>query len=299
MMLKSNGKTEVAADIHPKRLFGASCVSLIATSVTFAIVGAIMGPLKEAFVLTNEQIGWIGGAGLWGFTLTIFIFGPLCDVLGMKLLLRLAFLGHAAGVMIMIFATGYEMLFIGSLTLAMANGIVEAVCNPLVATIYPDKKTEMLNKFHVWFPGGIVIGGLVAYALDKIAASTEITAIGSWQLKLVAILIPTVIYGGMILGQKFPATERVQSGISFGQMFKGTMFRPLFLLLLLCMIMTASLELGPNRWVPAVLQAAGIPGILVLVWINLLMAILRYYAGSVVHRISPTTILLFSATIPI
>jgi fucose permease len=119
--------------------------------------------LKEIFVLTNTEVGWIGGAALWGFSITIFIFGPLCDVLGMKLLLRLAFFAHFLGVIIMIIADGFTLLFMVALILAMGNGLVEAAANPLVATLYPDKKTEMLNKFHVWFPGGIVIGGLISF----------------------------------------------------------------------------------------------------------------------------------------
>ena len=276
--------------INAERLFLGSQLALIATAVAFAVVGASMGAMKEHFILTNEQVGWIAGAALWGFTISIFIFGPLCDALGMKFLLRLAFLGHVLGVLIMVFADGFTMLFIGALTISMGNGLVEAACNPLVTTIYPNKKTQMLNRFHVWFPGGIVIGGLASYLLDTIG-------MGLWQIKLALILIPAIIYGILFLGQKFPATERLASGISFGQMVKETVLRPLFLLLFFCMMMTASMELGPNRWVPAVLESAGIPGILVLVWINLLMAILRFYAGPVVHRLSPTGILFASAIV--
>lgn len=284
-----NSRAE-SAGFDPGRLFLGSQFALIATAVAFAVVAAIMGALKEHFVLTNEQVGWIAGAATWGFTISIFIFGPLCDALGMKLLLRLAFVGHAVGVLIMVFADGFTMLFIGALTISLGNGLVEAACNPLVATIYPDRKTQMLNRFHVWFPGGIVIGGLASFLLDTIG-------ITSWQVKLCLILVPTVVYGFLFLGQKFPATERLQSGITFGQMVKETVLRPLFLLLFFCMMLTASMELGPNRWVPAVLESAGIHGILVLVWINLLMAILRFYAGPVVHRLSPTGILFASAII--
>lgn len=274
----------------PGRLFVGSCVALIATAVAFAVVGATMGAMKEHFVLSNEEVGWIGGAALWGFTVSIFVFGPLVDALGMRFLLRLAFLGHVAGVLTMIFANGFAMLFIGGLTIAMGNGLVEAACNPLVATIYPDRKTQMLNKFHVWFPGGIVIGGLTSYLLDS-------SGITDWRIKLGLVLIPAAVYGLIFAGQKFPATERVQSGVTFMEMVKETFFRPFFLLLFFCMMMTASLELGPNRWVPAVLESAGIAGILVLVWINLLMAILRYFAGPVVHRLSPTGILFLSAIV--
>jgi fucose permease len=283
-------KTDTKQNTNTARLFLGSNFALIATSVTFAIIGAIMGPLKEVFALTNAEVGWIGGAALWGFSITIFIFGPLCDALGMKLLFRLSFIGHILGVLTLIFAEGFAMLFVGALILAMANGLVEAAANPLVATLYPNNKTEMLNKFHVWFPGGIVIGGLISFGLDSVG-------IFNYQIKLLVILLPTIIYGILFLGQKFPATERLQSGISSSEMIKSTLFRPLFWVIIISMMMTASIELGPNRWIPAVLESAGISGILVLVWINLLMAIMRFKAGPVVHKFSPTGILLISAAI--
>lgn len=274
--------------VHPNRLFVASCMSLVATAICFAVIGDIMGTLKTQFILTNEQVGWIGGAALWGFTISIFVLGPLCDALGMRNLMRFAFICHLAGVIIMVAATGFWMLFIGALVLALGNGTVEAACNPLVATIYPDRKTQKLNQFHMWFPGGIVIGGLAAYAISQLDR-------GLWQLKLGVILVPTAIYGLLFAGQKFPLTERVQSGISFSGMVAETLGRPLFLVLFVCMMITASLELGPGRWVPAVLEAGGIAGILVLCYINGLMAILRYFAGPVVHRLSNTGVLLISA----
>jgi len=275
-------------NVKAGRLFVGSCLSLIATSVAFAVIGDIMGTLKNAFVLTNAQVGMIGGAALWGFTVSMIALGPLCDALGMKRLLAFAFVCHLAGPLLMIFATGFGMLFTGALVLALGNGTVEAACNPLVATLYPDKKTVKLNQFHVWFPGGIVIGGLLCYLLTKLG-------IHSWQIRLVLIMIPAVIYGILFLSQSFPATERVQSGISFGGMWQATFLRPLFWILFLCMGITASLELGPNRWIPAILESGGMPGILVLVYITGLMAVLRQFAGSFIHRISPTGLLFFSS----
>ena len=276
--------------INPGKLFFASCVALIATSVAFAVVGAIMLDLKSSFVLTNQQVGWIGGAALWGFAVSQLIFAPFCDTLGMRLLLRLAFLCHLLGALVMIFATGFGMLFTGALTLAMGNGLVEAACNPLVASLYPDNKTVKLNQFHVWFPGGIVIGSVLAYGMDQVG-------VGAWQLKLALILIPTLAYGALMLRESFPETEGVRAGVGMGEMFRATFTTPLMLLMLACMAITASTELGPNRWVPAVLEAGGIPGILVLAWINGLMAVLRYRAGFAVHRLSPTGVLLGSAAI--
>lgn len=247
-----------------------------------------MGTLKNEFVLTNAQVGMIGGAALWGFTISMIALGPLCDALGMKRLLGFAFVCHLAGPLTMIFANGFGMLFTGALILALGNGTVEAACNPLVATLYPDNKTVKLNQFHVWFPGGIVIGGLLCFLFSQIG-------LHSWQLRLGLVMIPAIIYGILFLGQSFPATERVQSGISFGGMCKATFLRPFFWVMFICMGITASLELGPNRWIPAILQAGGMHGILVLVYITGLMAVLRQFAGSVVHRLSPPGLLFISA----
>ena len=275
-------------NVNQGRLFLGSCLSLIATSVAFAVIGDIMGTLKNEFVLTNAQVGMIGGAALWGFTVSMIALGPLCDALGMKRLLSFAFVCHLAGPLIMIFANGFGMLFTGALVLALGNGTVEAACNPLVATLYPDNKTVMLNRFHVWFPGGIVIGGLLCFLLTQMG-------LHSWQLRLVLVMIPAVIYGILFLGQSFPATERVQSGISFGGMCKATFLRPFFWVMFICMGITASLELGPNRWIPAILQAGGMHGILVLVYITGLMTVLRQFAGSFVHKLSPPGLLFISA----
>ena len=278
------------SDIHPRRLFFASCMALVATSVTFAVIGAVMLTLKREFVLTNLEVGWIGGAALWGFAVSQLVFSPLCDTLGMRFLLRLAFICHLAGASLMIVASGFWMLFAGALSLSLGNGLVEAACNPLVAALYPEDKTVKLNRFHVWFPGGIVLGSGAAFTLDWVGVT-------SWQLKLALILVPTLLYGALMLRERFPPTEGVSAGVSMGEMFKAALTTPLMLLMLVCMAITASTELGPNRWVPAVLEAGGIPGILVLAWINGLMAVLRYRAGFAVHRLSPTGVLLASAIV--
>ena len=137
------------AGVNSGRLFLGSCMALISTSVAFGAVTSLMGDLKTVFALSNAQAGWVGGAALWGFTISIFIFGPLCDLIGMGRLLRFSMICHLAGPLMMVFASGFPMLFMGALVIALGNGTIEAVCNPLVATIYPNQKTKRLNQFHV------------------------------------------------------------------------------------------------------------------------------------------------------
>ena len=274
--------------VHRDRLFVASCCALAVSAVAFAVVGDILGALKAQFVLSNLEVGYIGGAAIWGFTISILVLGPLCDVLGMRFLVRSAMACHFAGVILMITAAGFWQLFAGALVLSLGNGLIEAACNPLVATLYPEDKAHRLNQFHVWWPGGIVLGGLASYGLAQMGVT-------SWQVRLGLVLIPALVYSVLMFNEKFPPTENEQSGVSTGEMFKATFTSPLFLLMLACMFVTATIELGPNRWVPAVLQSGGIPGILVLVWISGLMAVLRMKAsGPLLKWLSPTGILLAS-----
>jgi MFS family permease len=275
------------ANINRNQLFLASCIALIFTAMTFAIRAALEGVWGTEYNLTKEQVGWVFSPAFWGFTLAMIFGGPLCDVIGMKRLLGLAFLGHITGVIIYLVAKDATMLFIGTLCIGIGNGMVEAACNPLVVSLYPDNKTTMLNRFHVWFPGGIVIGGLVSYLI--------ITQMGlDWRVLVSLLFIPGIIYGILFLRLQFPQTERVTKGISTSEMFKACL-NPLFLIMIACMFMTAATELGTNQWINALLGNAGVSAILILVMINGIMALGRSFAGPVVHRLNPNGMLIFSA----
>lgn len=277
----------MSATIQPNKLFLASRIALIFTAMTFAFRASLEGVWSNEFHLTKEQIGWIFSPAFYGFTLAMIFGGPLCDVLGMKRLLGLAFIGHIAGVVVYLMAGNATMLFIGTLCMGIGNGMVEAACNPLTVTLYPNNKTTMLNRFHVWFPGGLAVGGIIAYILmDRLHLG--------WHLLISVLFIPAIIYGWMFWSLEFPKTERVTSGVSTRDMFLSCL-TPLFLVMLACMFLTAATELGTNQWIVALLQGANVSGILVLVFINGIMALGRSFAGPVVHRLNPNGMLIFSA----
>lgn len=156
------------------RLFNASSVALIVTAMSFALRGGAVGAWTSEFNFSNEDVGWINGTAFWGFTLAMVVGGPLCDMLGLSRIIRVAFFGHLLGILLTVFAWNYWSLYLGTLIFGIANGSVEAACNPLIATLYPEDKTTKLNRFHVWFPGGIVIGGLLSYALVIKAAFSSL-----------------------------------------------------------------------------------------------------------------------------
>jgi MFS family permease len=274
--------------MNPKRLFTASCMALIVTAMSFALRGGALGAWETDFHLTHEQVGWISGTAFWGFTLAMVFGGPLCDLIGLGRITWLAFAGHLAAILVTIFAWDYWSLFVGTLLFGIANGSVEAACNPLIATLFPNDKTTKLNHFHVWFPGGIVIGALLAYFLGKAGVG--------WRVQFGCLLLPLAVYGAMFLRQHFPKTERVESGVSTGDMWKAC-FNPLFILMVICMLMTAASELGPNQWIPNILTNAGVSGILALALINGIMAVGRQFAGVFVHRLSSNGMLVLSAVL--
>lgn len=278
--------TTQALAYNPQRLFLASCIALVATAMTFAIRAGILPQLGQDFDLSAEEIGWCIGTAFWGFTLAQIFGGPLVDVLGMGRLLTLAFIGHAAGIGLTIASNDFWTLFGSTLLVGIANGLVEAACNPLVATLYPDQKTKMLNRFHVWFPGGIVIGGLASYLM----AEADL----GWQAQVALILVPTAAYGFLFWGQSFPKTERVTSGVSTSDMLKACA-SPLFIFMGLLMLLTAATELGTNQYISVLLGSTGVSPILVLVFINGIMAVGRGFAGELVHKLAPQGMLLGSA----
>ena len=274
-----------------QRLFVASCVSLVTTSMVFAIRGDVAGPMSAAFQITNEQMGLIFSPAFWAFTIAIFISGGLVDMVGMRALHVLSALGYFLGIALVLLAphpsapvaaifdnTGTTLLYAGFLVMGLSQGLVEGVINPLVATIYSDQKTKRLNMLHAWWPGGLVIGGLLAVLMTQAFNA-------SWQMKLGTILVPAAIYLVMSLTMQYPQTERVASNVSTAEMWKETA-KPLFILLFICMWMTAAAELGPDQWFPTVMSALvpQLQGVLFLVYTAGLMFLLRTFGSGIAHR---------------
>jgi len=282
-------------NIKRKLLFGASNVALVVTALTFATRGGFITPWMEEFSLTATQVGWIVGTAFWGFTLAMVIFGPLVDVIGIGRVLIIAFAGHVIGIVMTIFASGFWTLFFSTMLIGIANGSVEAACNPLVTALYPNDKTTKLNLFHMWFPAGIVFGGLLVYFFTQIG--------WGWRIQTLVMLLPTVGYGLIFLRRKFPKTERVSSGASYKDMLKATI-SPLFLFMAFFMMFTAATEQGTMQWIAVLLDHSfdklfsdGVSSILILVWISAIMALARLVAGPVVHRMTGVGVLLFSAVV--
>jgi MFS family permease len=283
------------------KLYLASCVSLVTTAMVFAIRGDIADAMSGAFHLTHEQLGLIFSPGFWCFTVAIFVSGAIVDAVGMRTLHILSALGYFVGVGLVIFAPrpagpvvsifdnpGTALLYVGFMVMGLSQGLVEGVINPLIVTVYSSQKTRRLNMMHAWWPGGMMIGGLVAFAMTR-------SLHAGWELKMATILVPALIYLLLALSTEYPQTERVQSGVSTQEMWREAA-RPLFVLLFCCMWMTASIELGPDQWFPSIMSALvpQLQGVLYLVYTAGLMFLVRTFGSGVAHRSPIGTLLVCS-----
>lgn len=215
----SNG-TDSGIAPNAKRLLWAGFMAILAAGIGFGIRGGILDNWGREYGFTAGQLGVIGGAGFTGFCFGIIIGGVIVDKIGYGKLVIAAFLFHVLSAFVTLAVPGgasidtaYNFLFWGTFIFAIANGTLEAVANPLVATLFPKNRTHYLNILHASWPLGMVIGGALGWVLDdKMGVS--------WKLQLGLFLIPTAIYGLMFLGQKYPRSEASQKGLSLGDMLK-------------------------------------------------------------------------------
>ncbi len=196
------------------RLFVACIISLVATAFGFIVRALLINEWGVIFNLTETQKGAIQGAGLYPFALSIIFFSLIIDRVGYGRSMCVAWVLHVVSAVITMSADSFTGLYAGTFLFALANGVVEAVINPVTATLYPRNKTHYLNILHAGWPGGLVLGGILAISMSGLEGPNV------WRLKIGLFLIPTLLYGALLLKQKFPVQERVAARISYREMLE-------------------------------------------------------------------------------
>jgi len=344
-----------AADVVSRNhmiLFWASFLTLIVSGVGFSVRAAILGDWSKQFGFTQTELGGITGGGLVGFGLTIIFFSFLADRVGYGPLMIIAFLLHFSSAVVTLLATPvftaygrdatYWTLYIGMFLFALGNGVCEAVINPLTATLFPRNKVHWLNILHAGWPGGLILGALLVLAFNY---AGDIR----WEIKMSLFLVPTLVYGLMMVGRRFPRSEASASGVTMPQMVQelgllgaavacaliglwlATNVLPAFgvpgvigwglavaalvvfgffsqfrlghwmLAFLLCIhALVGYVELGTDSWITnitgTILENPNY-GLMLFIWTSGLMFIMRFFAGPIVHKISPLGLLFCSAVL--
>lgn len=351
----SNGNTEPQAGHSEKFLFWACFIALVATAFGFFVRGAVIDEWGTQFGLNSVEKGQINGVGVWPMGVSIILFSLVIDKIGYGRAMVFAFFAHIIYAITVICApmvlapegasaeeiaagrhSGYWLLYIGNLIFALGNGTVEAVINPVVATLFNREKTKWLNILHAGWPGGLVLAGLMTIAMGD----------ADWRLKVGLIFLPVIVYGLMMVQCKFPVHERVAAGSGYLEMLQefgivgalivsaliirevlGSVFgfspaiqlavgavvvglfgaivrapgRPMFIFLLLIMIPLATTEIGTDGWITSLMEPEmsklGANAAWLLVYTSFIMMVLRFFAGPIVHRISPLGLLAVSSVI--
>jgi MFS family permease len=301
-MLELEKKAATGPTTNQMVLFWASFMTLIAAGIGFSIRGNILDSWGSQFGFTQTDLGQITGAGLWGFPITIIALSFVADRIGYAPLMVLAFLLHFLSGVITLAATwvftaygkdsAYQCLYWGTFTFALANGTCEAVINPLTATLFPRNKTHWLNILHAGWPGGLVLGALFGVVFEKVGGIR-------WEIQLGMFLIPVIIYGVMMIGRRFPHSETRTAGVSLGTMLLE-FASPILISLVILQAMVGYVELGTDSWIINITKRVLDNPTLALaafIWTNVLMFTLRFFAGPIVHRISPVGLLFVSAVL--
>ncbi len=284
--------------VNRSRLLWASFFTIVASGVGFAVRGAILVDWGNQFGFTMTELGTITGGGLVGFGVIIILFSLIADKVGYKPLIMLAFFLHFISLVITI-ATAYVFenmgreaaywcLYSGTFLFAVGNGICESVINPLVASLYSKNKTHYLNILHAGWPGGMILGGLLSIFLHDVVA---------WEVLMGFFLIPVLIYGFMVFKEKFPKSEASAAGVSYKVMLLQ-FASPILLFLLFLQALVGYVELGTDSWIQNItgnILQSGSQGMMLFVYASALMFVLRFFAGPIVHKISPLGLLFVSA----
>mgnify|MGYP003631255533 CR=1 FL=1 len=274
--------------INKSALFYGSCFALITTAFSFSIRAGILPELGEEFGLSAGQLGFINSMWFLGMPISMIIGGLVYHTFGPKNIMIVALIAHTFGIVLTIYAGGYTGLLISTLFIGFGNGCTEAACNPMIADMYSGvKMNKMLNRFHMWFPGGIFLGALI---------SKIITDLGfTWQVQMWLIMVPTIIYAFLFFGKEFPK-PKVEGASSLSQNFTA-MLSPLYIFLFFCMALTAISEFGPNQWVTIILSSSGAEPMIILALTTGLMALGRFFGGPIVGKFGQTGVLLISSVL--
>ncbi|MEO1573517.1 MAG: MFS transporter [Pseudomonadota bacterium] len=285
-------------------LFLISVLALFTAAMAFSLRIAASGAIKAALfdpvdiANSGQMIGDALGAAFLGFGGALFVSSPLLDVIGVKRVFLLSSLSFVCGAILIVvapsLATGADvvpLVWIGMLVSGIGWGCAEGAINPLTAAVYPEAQTHRMNVLHAWWPAGIVIGGLLSLGLFQ-GMNLD------WRVAIALPILPAVTFGGLALGQTFPATRRTTRGQGYLDMLLVVLRRPTFWLFFAIMFLTAASELAPASWVDIALsETVRMPGVVVLVYVAMIMFVMRHFAGPLAERLSDIG-LLWVSTIP-
>ncbi|OVE76772.1 hypothetical protein BVX97_00555 [bacterium E08(2017)] len=197
-------------------LFWASFLSLFACGMAFAFRAMVPHLWGAEYNVLDAEVGKLFGAGLWPIAIMMILFSFIVDAFGYKKSMICAFILQAISIVLTFMAKSFDQMLVACLCAGLGHGIVEAVINPLVASVYRTEKTKWLAILHAAWPAGLAAGAAI-YMLIFMNAETWADAKVAWFI----VLVPVLAYGIMyLMCHKFPVDERVEAKVPYVDMLK-------------------------------------------------------------------------------
>ncbi len=299
-------------NINRRVLLIASFLTLVAAGAGFATRAASGAAWATDFDISGATFGMIMGAGFLGFGIFIFLGGMLVELFGYKKLILLAVVLHIVSAIMLLMAPSLyagwletdpaeatskvtAMLYWSVFLFAVCNGLYEAVINPLIGQLYPENQTHYLNVLHAGWPGGLIVGGILAACFQN---STAWIVEIPWQYSLTAYSLILIVLLLMVIKEAFPDTVSQGGKVSFLTLFSCFASIP-FLVLIVLHALIGYMELGVDSWQTRLMENLVENSVTILIYTSFLMFALRFFAGPIAHRINPIGLLFVSSLLAV
>ena len=293
----------ISKPANHKAIFWISVLALFTAAIANAVRGGASDLMKlELFDTTHaansgQLIGTALGNAFLGFAISLLVISPLLDKIGAKRIVLFAaacFVAGPALILVAPSAGGFDAintaLNAGMILTGFGWGATEGSINAITTTMYAEDKTGKLNVLHAWWPGGMIVGGLLCVALFGAGFG--------WRAPVAMIMVPGIVLALWASRHEFPPTESAAEGIPFGEMMAEPFKHAGFWIFPAIMFLTASAELAPGAWVQVALtETVGMQGVLLNVYVAAIMFAMRHFAGPLEHRFSDMG-LLWISTVP-
>lgn len=256
--------------MYNKRIvFSAACLGMLLFGVCMITLGSVASDLREKLQLDELSSGTLFSILPLGIIAGSFIFGPIADKHGYKILLVISSLCLFTGFEGLAFTMSSDLLKIFILLIGIGGGAINGATNALVSDISEKEKGANISLLGVFYGLGALGMPLFLGLLKSVISFEEIVAV---------VGIITFLSGVYYLIIKFPPPKQAR-GVPFAQSLKLVKDRVLITIaLFLCF--QSGFEGIVNNWTTTYLVNR-----LSIAESSALYALSAFVAGMVVMRL--------------
>src|SRR5688500_14117233 len=217
-------------------VFAAAFLGMLLFGITLITLGSVTPDLNTRFLLDGYSSGILFSLLPVGILTGSFLFGPVCDRYGYKLLLILACISMFAGFQGISYASSLLVLKVCIYIFGVGGGIINGATNAVVSDISVKNKGANLSLLGVFFGLGALGMPLLLASLSGSFVSFDVVAAVGWLTLVIAFFYMFV---------RFPPAK--QAGGFRTSDFKG-LYNSLLLLIAFFLFCQSSLEAIINNW---------------------------------------------------